>query len=137
MELKNIDAFHQFGVRGLSNIGNENVNEKQHIYYNKEVKEIIYESKDVDLPLNVPYYLTIDIDVIDPSFAPGTSTPVPGGLNHFELINLLQIILKDKNLIGVDLVEINPEKDINSLTVNIGVEIIVFLLNLISNNLVK
>jgi agmatinase len=53
-------------------------------------------------------YITIDIDVFDPSFAPGTGTPEPGGLNWFQVTDLLHHVCETKNIVGVDIVEVSP-----------------------------
>ncbi len=72
-------------------------------------------------------YVSIDIDVIDPAFAPGTGYREIGGLTSRQFIYLIQRIRKMKNLRAVDLVEINPEKDKDNLTVKLGAKIIVEL----------
>ncbi|MEN7982420.1 MAG: arginase family protein [Nanoarchaeota archaeon] len=69
-------------------------------------------------------YVSIDIDVIDPAFAPGTGYREIGGLTSRQFIYLIQRIKKMKNLCAVDLVEINPEKDRDNLTVKLGAKII-------------
>ena len=69
-------------------------------------------------------YLSIDIDVLDPAFAPGTGVPEPGGLTTRELLYFIQRIKNLKNLKMVDLVEVNPEFDINDITAKIGAKII-------------
>ena len=56
-------------------------------------------------------YVSIDIDVIDPAFAPATGYKEPGGFSSREFLYLIKRINKMKNLRAVDLVEINPDKD--------------------------
>jgi|SRR3989344_1986131 len=73
-------------------------------------------------------YLSIDIDVLDPSFAPGTGYLEPGGLSTRELIYFIQRIKLLKNLKRIDLTEVNPEKDINDITVKNAAKIISELL---------
>jgi agmatinase len=73
-------------------------------------------------------YLSIDIDVIDPVFAPATGYPEAGGLTNREFLYLIQRINKIKNLIAVDIVEINPEKDKIGVTVKLGAKILSELL---------
>lgn len=58
----------------------------------------------------VPVYLSIDIDVIDPGLAPGTGTPEPGGWSTRELIRILRGI-EGLNIVGADLVEVAPAYD--------------------------
>ena len=69
-------------------------------------------------------YVSIDIDVVDPSFAPGTCYKETGGLTSRQFIYLISRIKKMKNLRAVDLVEINPEKDRDNLTIKLGAKII-------------
>lgn len=62
-----------------------------------------------------PVYVSIDIDVLDPAFAPGTGTPEPGGLSSRELLGLLRG-LKGLPLIGADVVEVSPSYDHAEIT---------------------
>lgn len=59
---------------------------------------------------NTPVYLTIDLDVLDPSIFSGTGTPEPGGMSFNTLINRL-IMLKNINIVGADVVELSPHYD--------------------------
>lgn len=58
----------------------------------------------------IPVYLSVDIDVIDPGFAPGTGTPEPGGWTTRELIRILRGVEK-LNIVGADIVEVSPSYD--------------------------
>ena len=69
-------------------------------------------------------YLSIDIDVLDPAFAPGTGYREPGGLSTRELIYFVQKIKKFKNLKASDLVEVNPVIDLNNATVKVAAKLI-------------
>jgi len=62
-----------------------------------------------------PTYFTLDIDVVDPAFAPGTGTPQVGGLNSDQILRLVRA-LKGLNLVGCDLVEVSPQYDNGELT---------------------
>ena len=53
-------------------------------------------------------YITVDIDVFDPAYAPGTGTPEPGGLDWFQVTNILRRVCKEKNVVGADVVEVSP-----------------------------
>ncbi|MBN2422892.1 arginase family protein [Candidatus Woesearchaeota archaeon] len=70
-------------------------------------------------------YISIDIDVVDPAFAPGTGYTEPGGFTSRELVYLLQRIKLLKNIKLADIVEVNPKKDINDLTVSLAAKIAV------------
>lgn len=73
-------------------------------------------------------YVSLDIDVVDSSFVPGTGYPESGGLTSRQFIYLVQRINKIKNLRGIDLVEINPEKDKNDETIKLGAKILAELI---------
>ena len=57
-----------------------------------------------------PVYISVDVDVLDPAFAPGTGTPEAGGMTTKELANILRG-LKGVNLVGADVVEVSPPYD--------------------------
>ena len=61
-------------------------------------------------------YFTLDIDVLDPAFAPGTGTPVSGGITSRELINLVRFILFNLLVRDMDIVEVAPPLDVNDIT---------------------
>lgn len=56
-------------------------------------------------------YITIDLDVFDPSLMPAVGTPEPGGLGWYEILDLLREVSKDKKIVGFDVVELCPIKD--------------------------
>lgn len=56
-------------------------------------------------------YVSLDVDGIDPSFMPGTGTPVPGGLEWNYTLNLLNKLFEKKEVIGADIVEVSPMRD--------------------------
>ncbi len=60
-------------------------------------------------------YLSLDIDVVDPAFAPGTGTPQVGGLSSAQILGLVRA-LQGLNLVGCDLVEVSPEFDSSEIT---------------------
>lgn len=66
------------------------------------------------------FYVSIDIDCVDPAFAPGVSYLEPGGLSSRDLIYFIQRLKILKNFKGADIVEINPDHDINGVTVKLG-----------------
>lgn len=66
------------------------------------------------LKVDGPIYISLDIDAIDPAFAPGVSHHEPGGFSSREVISILQNI--KGNVVGADLVEFNPTRDSNGIT---------------------
>ncbi len=61
-------------------------------------------------------YLTVDIDVLDPAFAPGTGTPEPGGLMTRELLSAVRRIASNVDLCAMDMVEVSPPYDVAEIT---------------------
>jgi agmatinase len=64
---------------------------------------------------NPPVYLSLDIDCLDPAFAPGTGTPEPGGMNTNQVLSILEE-LSDLHFVGMDCVEVAPAYDHAELT---------------------
>jgi agmatinase len=56
-------------------------------------------------------YITIDLDVLNPSIMASTGTPEPGGMNWFDIINILKKISEQVNIVGFDVTELVPNKD--------------------------
>ncbi len=69
------------------------------------------------------FYLSFDMDVVDPAFAPGVSTPVPGGLTSSEALYLVSQISK-QGLAGFDLMEVSPPYDLQDMTSQLAGRII-------------
>lgn len=68
-------------------------------------------------------YISIDLDCLDPSFAPGVSVPSPGGLSAVELIYLLNKSFSG-NVVGFDIVELCPDFDFNGMTASVAARIL-------------
>lgn len=78
-----------------------------------------------------PTYLSYDVDCLDPAYAPGTGTPVPGGLTTYETQRILRA-LQVPNLVGGDIVEISPAYDHSDITALAGVDAMFEILNLMA-----
>jgi agmatinase len=63
-------------------------------------------------------YLSVDIDVLDPGFAPGTGTPEPGGMNPADLLRAVRQICLDAPVVAADIVEVSPPYDHADTTIN-------------------
>lgn len=78
----------------------------------------ITEMKHYDLAnlpaLQNPLYLSLDMDALDPAYAPGVSHHEPGGLNTRDVLNIIQKL--EVPILGADIVEYNPDRDINDMT---------------------
>lgn len=73
---------------------------------------------------NTVYYLSFDIDILDPSYAPGTGTPETFGLTPLDLRLFLRKMIKELDIRAMDLVEISPKLDCNDITSWVGLKLI-------------
>ncbi len=76
-------------------------------------------------------YLSFDIDVFDPAFAPGTGFPEPGGLSLHEVRRVLKALARRCRIVGMDLVEVNPYLDPSRITALLAARLILDTLGLI------
>jgi arginase family enzyme len=70
-----------------------------------------------------PHYVSFDMDGVDPAYAPGTGTPVPGGLTSYEALQLMRKV-SGAQLVGADVVEISPDHDVSGITSLLAVSLL-------------
>jgi agmatinase len=97
----------QVGIRSMSAeelpfVESDRIFFSHELYYDKS----LYDRALDKLSENV--YITIDLDVFDPSIMPSTGTPEPGGPPYFELLHFMRDIIKSRNVVGFDVVELCP-----------------------------
>jgi agmatinase len=97
----------QVGIRSMS-VGELPFAEKERIFYAYQLynDKSLYSRALDKLTKNV--YITIDLDVFDPSIMPSTGTPEPGGPDYFDLMHFLRDVIKNRNVVGFDVVELCP-----------------------------
>jgi arginase len=76
-----------------------------------------------------PVYITFDMDVLDPAFAPGVSHHEPGGMSTREALTILKTI--HAPIVGMDLVELNPDRDIQGVTAMVAAKIVKEMIDLV------
>jgi formimidoylglutamase len=69
-------------------------------------------------------YVSLDIDVLDCAYAPGTGAPSPGGLTSRQMLEAMLLLGRENRVIGLDLVEVFPNKDINNITSTLAASLI-------------
>lgn len=81
-----------------------------------------FEAKAASLVFEKPIYLSLDLDALDPAFAPGVSHHEPGGLTTREVLRLIQNI--PVPIIGADIVELNPHRDVAGMTAALAAKLL-------------
>jgi len=104
MEDRLADRLVQVGIRTMT--GHQRAQARR---FGVEVIEMRQFRDDLRLSLETPVYISIDLDALDPAFAPGVSHWEPGGLTVRQLLSLLHTI--EAPVVAADLVELNPRKD--------------------------
>ncbi len=98
---------YQFGIRSMTFEEHEFAKENTTMekFDITTIKEVVEKIKDE------PVYITIDLDVLDPSIFSGTGTPEPGGITYIQLMSAIHSFSKLNNVIGMDLNELSPHYD--------------------------
>lgn len=104
----------QVGIRNVAPEEKDLINSGKVITYlmhenlniNSLIKKVINNLTDM-------VYLTIDVDGFDPSVMPGTGTPQPGGFTWYEALRIFKSVCTKKRIIGIDVVEVTPQKNSN------------------------
>ncbi len=99
----------QIGIRTLNNHQRDQANR-----FGVEIIEMKYWRDDHKFSFDGPVYISLDMDAIDPAFAPGVSHHEPGGFSTRQVLNILQTLRA--NVVGADLVEFNPTRDPSGIT---------------------
>ena len=98
------------GIRSMDSSELGNI-DKNRIFYASDIRKSKDWIKKVTGKLSKNVYITIDLDVFDPSIMPSTGTPEPGGLGWYDVIDLLETVSRKKNILGFDMVELCPSKN--------------------------
>ncbi|MCQ6278586.1 agmatinase [Bacillus sp. EB600] len=134
-EMDHVQKIFQFGIRGISSSIKEDVDAAREygsvILSPRQMRKMGIENVLELIPKGEKYYITLDIDGLDPSVAPGTGTPSPGGFIYDEVNELLEAIAKRGQVIGFDLVEVAPPYDPAGMTGQVGARIALDLLSFV------
>jgi agmatinase len=100
----------QVGIRSMD-ISEKPSIKSTHIFFAEKIFNKTDWIEKVIRKLSKNVYITIDLDVFDPSIMPSTGTPEPGGLMWYDVLALLKKVCKRRNVVGFDVVELCPNKD--------------------------
>lgn len=118
----------QFGIR--SGEREEFLWGKEHVYTNKfNCDNLEYALEKIK---DKPVYVTIDLDVLDPSVFPGTGTPEPGGVQFTELLSSI-LKLKGLNIVGFDINELSPQYDQTGASTAVACKVLREMLLVVNN----
>jgi len=111
------DRLIQVGIRTATGHQREQIER-----FRVEMIEARHFRDDIDLGIQTPVYISLDIDGIDPAYAPGVSHREAGGLSPRQVINLIQRI--NQPIIAADIVEYNPRCDISNMTATVAAKLL-------------
>lgn len=115
LEMEHVASVTQLGIRTLNEEQSRQCGSPSGRVHLLFARDLTGELPPPDhIPHGAPVYITIDMDAFDPAFAPGVSHPVPGGLSSRQVLSFIQRGHWD--LVGMDVVELNPSRDVNNLT---------------------
>ncbi len=117
MEEKLADRLIQVGLRTVNDHHRE-----QFKRFGVETIEAGRCGEELRLELATPVYLSVDIDALDPAFAPGVSHREPGGLSTRQVLDLIHSI--DQPIVAADIVEYNPRRDISNMTATVAAKLL-------------
>lgn len=119
-EMDHINEIYQIGLRSAGSARVEEVeaalNYGAHLISDMELQDVGMQEILDRIPDKQNYYLTIDADGVDPTIMPAVAGPAPGGVNYSQMRKLIQGLVKKGKVLGMDIVEITPSKDINGIT---------------------
>lgn len=124
-----VEQIISFGIRGIKSTDQELRESREHgnlVFSNYDVFEQSVEELFSQVPEDLGnYYVSIDIDGLDPSICPGTESPEAEGLTFTQVKKILGALGQRGNLVGVDLVEVNPYLDPAELTPHMSVQLLI------------
>lgn len=126
--LPNVKKVIQLGQRGLANDEEAMANARKArttIITAEEIHRSGIERVLAQIPASESIYITFDVDVMDPTLAPGTGTLEPDGLNFSEIDGLLKGVTSKGRLIGMDIVEVNPMRDGSTRTEQTAIRLLI------------
>lgn len=127
-EKEYVSGMTQIGIRNVSSTAKEgyvDAREKgSKIFSVRHVRQMGLNKILDEIPKGKRYYITIDIDAFDPSIASGTGTPSHGGFYYYEVLELIDGIIKQGSVVGLDLVEVAPDYDVTNSTSTLAAQLL-------------
>lgn len=119
-EMAHVGEMFQIGIRGQGSARQSEVRAATeygaHIITAYELHEVSMQGVLDRIPDGGNYYITLDADGMDPSVMPAVAFPAPGGVLYHQLRTLLQGLVRKGRVVGMDIVEMTPARDVNDVT---------------------
>jgi agmatinase len=119
-EMEHIGEIFQIGLRATGSARAEEVEAARaygaHLISAYELHDAGMDAILARIPAGEQYYITVDLDGMDPSDAPAVAAPMPGGVTFLQARKLIRGLVRKGRVVGMDLVEITPRHDINNIT---------------------
>ena len=119
-ELPHIQAIHQIGIRSVGSAEQSEWDYAQkwgaHIHLARDIHLNGMAPVIKSLPTDGKFFVTLDVDGLDPSVMPGTVALSPGGLSWWHVVTLFEALVQKGSIVGLNLVELAPKNDVNKLS---------------------
>ena len=137
-ELDHISAIHQVGIRSFGSSKTSDLEEARRwgakIHSAQEIHADGMKSVVDSLPVGGQFFVSLDVDGLDPSVVPGTIALAPGGIMWWEMVELFEELAKKGNIVGLNVVELAPQNDLNQISMITAGRLILKLLMLQLNS---
>ena len=137
-ELAHISAIHQIGIRSFGSSKTSDLEEASRwgakIHSAQKIHADGMKSVVDSLPVGGQFFVSLDVDGLDPSVVPGTIALAPGGIMWWEMVELFEELVKKGNIVGLNVVELAPQNDLNQISMITAGRLILKLLMLQFNS---
>lgn len=140
-ELPWVTTIGQVGIRGIGGSGRAELEDAirwgAHIVSASTIRDAGIQAALDKIEANENCLITIDCDGLDPSVIPGVIIPQPGGLSYANVIQLIAGVSHNANIVGFDLVELVPERDVQGLGALAAARIVCNVIGCVGNQRVR
>ena len=137
-ELDHISAIHQVGIRSFGSSRRTDLEQAKKwgakIHSAQKIHADGVKSVVDSLPVGGQFFVSLDVDGLDPSVVPGTIALAPGGIMWWEMVELFEELAKKGNIVGLNVVELAPQNDLNQISMITAGRLILKLLMLQLNS---
>ena len=119
-ELSHVSSIHQVGIRSFGSALQSDIVDAQdwgaHLHLARDIHKNGIQAVIDSMPQDRPFFITLDVDGLDPAIMPGTVARAPGGLDWWQTIELFEGLAERGDIVGINVVELAPKNDVNQLS---------------------